>query len=154
MSSKYTTINLLINACNIWFIKCINIVGAFVSQNYMTNHSYKPYLVLNAVFHSSFFFIVIWWYPLFRLILEKMYDPCNSSSMSSNLGMRCLYFTIILLMTRQSTHTLHVLSFLGTSNIYTTHELKLSWMYLFSISSSTCLWSSFVFLGLLLYVVD
>jgi hypothetical protein len=59
-----------------------------------------------------------------------------------------------LLMTRQSTHILHVLSFLGTSNIYTTHELKLLWMYLFSISSSTCLWSSFVFLGLLLYVVD
>jgi hypothetical protein len=135
MSSKYTTTNLPLNARNTWFLKRINVLGAFVSQNGMTNHSYKPYLVLNAVFHSSPSFILIWWYPLFKSILEKIHDPYNSSSMSSSLGIGCRYFTVMLLTTRQSTHILHVPSFLGTSSTDTAQELILSRIYPFIINS-------------------
>jgi len=123
MSSKYRTINLPMNAHNTWFIKRINVLGAFVSPNDITNHSYNPCFILNVVFHSSPSFILIWRYPLFKSILEKIQDPWNSSNMSSSLGMRCLYFTIMLLMARQSTHILHVPSFLGTSRRGTTHRV-------------------------------
>jgi len=144
MSSKYTTTNLLMNARNTWFIKHINILSGFVSPNSITNHSYKPCFILNVVFHSSPSFILIWWYPLFKSILEKIQDPCNSSNMSLSLGMGCLYFTVKLLTTHLSTHILHVPSFLGKSSMGTSHGLILSRMYPFSISSSTCIWSSFV----------
>jgi len=79
-------------------------MSEFVSQNNMIIHSCKPFLIINAVFHSSPSFIIIWWCPLFKLILKKIHDSCNSSSMSSNLGIRCLYFTVVLLMARQSTY--------------------------------------------------
>jgi len=38
----------------------------------ITNNSYNPSLVLNAVFHSSTGQILIWWYPPLRSILEKI----------------------------------------------------------------------------------
>ena len=67
--------------------------------------------------------ILIWWYPLFKSISEKMQDPCNSSNMSSSLGIGCLYFTVMLLMALRWTHILHVPSFLGTSSTGTAQGL-------------------------------
>jgi hypothetical protein len=139
MSSKYTIINLPMNTCKTWFINLINVPGAFVSPNNKTNHSYKPCLVLNVVFHSSFSFILIWWYSLFKLVLEKIHVLYISSNMSSSIGIRCLYFTGMLLTARQSTHILQVSSFLGTNNTGTAQWLILSRMYPFIINSSTCL---------------
>jgi hypothetical protein len=70
----------------------------------MINHSYKPCLVLNVVFHLSSSFILIWWYPRFKSILEKIHAPYNSSNMSSSLRIGCRYFTVMLL-TMDSQHT-------------------------------------------------
>ena len=116
----------------------------------MTNHSCKPYFVLKAVFHSFPSFILIWWHPFFKSILENTQDPCNLSSISSSLGMGCRYFTIRLLIAWQSTHILHMPSFLGANKIGTTHELMFSLIYHFPINSLTYLWSSFGFSKLLI----
>jgi hypothetical protein len=59
------------NANNIWFINLLKVLGALVSPKNMTNHSYKSYLALKIVFHSSPSFILIWWYPFLRSILEN-----------------------------------------------------------------------------------
>jgi hypothetical protein len=82
--------NLPINACNIWFINLIKILGILVSPKGMTNNSYKPYLVLKTGFHSSPYFILIWGYSLLRLVLENKHDPCNLSSLLSNIRIKCL----------------------------------------------------------------
>ncbi|XP_014524000.1 uncharacterized protein LOC106780253 [Vigna radiata var. radiata] len=36
-----------------WFIKLIKVLGVLVKPKRMTNHSYKPNMVLKAIFHSS-----------------------------------------------------------------------------------------------------
>ena len=72
-----------LNNFNLGFMK---VLGALVNPKGMTNHSYKPNLVLNAVFHSSPNFIRIWWYPLRESTLENIVEPLNSSSISSSLG--------------------------------------------------------------------
>ena len=123
MSSKYTTTNLPKNARNTCFIILIKVLGAFVSPKGITNHSYNPYLVWKAVFHSSPSWILIWWYPLWRSIWLKIQKPCNSSSISSSLGMGCRYFIVILLTALQSTHILQVPSFFGTSQTGTARGL-------------------------------
>ncbi|CAJ2661906.1 unnamed protein product [Trifolium pratense] len=53
ISSKYTTTNLPKISLKTWFISLMKVLGALVSPNDITNHSYKPYFVLKAVFHSS-----------------------------------------------------------------------------------------------------
>jgi hypothetical protein len=129
MLPKYTTTNLTMNVCKLLCINLINILGAFVGPNDMTNHSYKPYLALKVIFHSSPSFILILWYQLFKSILEKIHATYNSFNMSSSLGIRCLYFTVMLLMVRQSIHILQVLSFLDISITSIIQGLILSWMY-------------------------
>jgi hypothetical protein len=119
---------------HIVFIYLMNALGAFVRPKGITSHSYNPYLVLKVIFHSSPSFI-----PLFKSIFVKIHDPCNSSNLSSSLGMGCLYFTVMLLIALQSTHFLQVPSFLGTSSTGTAHRLMLSLMCPLTINSSTCL---------------
>jgi len=80
-----------------------------------------------------------------------MIAPLNSSSMSSSLGMGCLYHTMMLLIARQSTHILHEPSFLGTKRTGTRQGERLSCTYPFLINSSTCCWISFVSSGLVRY---
>uniref|UniRef100_A0A0D3DNM8 Uncharacterized protein n=1 Tax=Brassica oleracea var. oleracea TaxID=109376 RepID=A0A0D3DNM8_BRAOL len=58
--------------------------------------------------------------------------------MSSSLGMGCLYFTVMLLMARQSTHMRQDPSFLGTRRTGTAQGLRLSLMCPFSRRSPTC----------------
>ena len=123
---------------------------ALVRPKGMTDHSYKSYFVLKAVFHSSVSFILIWWYSLFRSILENTQDSYNFSSILSSLGMDYRYFIIMLLMAWQSTHILHIPSFLGINKTRTTHGFMFSLMYTFSINSLTYLWSSLVSSELLL----
>jgi hypothetical protein len=53
MSSRCTMINFPMNYFNTSFINLINVLGAFVNTNGMTNQSNKPSFVLNYVFHSS-----------------------------------------------------------------------------------------------------
>uniref|UniRef100_A0A0A9FFV2 Uncharacterized protein n=1 Tax=Arundo donax TaxID=35708 RepID=A0A0A9FFV2_ARUDO len=43
------------------FINLMKVLGALVKPKGITNHSYRPNLVLKAVFHSSPNFILIWW---------------------------------------------------------------------------------------------
>ena len=112
----------------------------------ITNHSYSPNLVLKAVFHSSPSSILIWWYPLLRSILENIVDPSNSSS----LGIECLYLMVMLLMTLQLQHILHLPSFLGTNKTDTTQGLRLFWTQPFSNNSWNCDSISLVSSGLVL----
>jgi hypothetical protein len=53
MSSRYTMKNLPMKSFNTSFINLINLLGAFVNPNGMTNHSNNPSFILNVVFHSS-----------------------------------------------------------------------------------------------------
>jgi hypothetical protein len=53
MSSKYTTINELVNGHNISSISLMKVVGAFVNPQGMTNYSKRPSLDFKAVFHTS-----------------------------------------------------------------------------------------------------
>jgi hypothetical protein len=53
MSSRYATRNMSRYSLSISFIKRWKDAGAFVKPNGMTQYSYRPYLVRNAVFHSS-----------------------------------------------------------------------------------------------------
>jgi len=64
----------------------MKVLGALVKPKGITSHSYKLNLVLKAVFYSLPNFILIWWYPLLKSTFEKIIEPLNSSSMSSNLG--------------------------------------------------------------------
>ena len=106
----------------------MKVLGALVRPNGITSHSYRPCLVLKAVFHSSPSFMRTWWYPLLRSILENTTDPLSSSNISSNLGIGYRYLMVMLLMARQSTHMRHVPSFLGTSRTGTAQGLRLSRM--------------------------
>ena len=56
---KVDTTNLSMKALKTWFINLMNVLGALNKPKGMTNHSYKPALVLNVVFHSSPFLILI-----------------------------------------------------------------------------------------------
>lgn len=48
----------------------------------------------------------------FKSILKNILELCNSSNMSSNIGIECQYFTVMLLVSLQSTHIRQILSFL------------------------------------------
>jgi len=144
MSSKYTTTNLPKNSLKTWFINLIKVLGALVSPEGITRHSYEPYLILNAVFHSSPSLILIWWYLFLKSILENTQAPCNSSRRSSNLEIGCSYLIVILLRALQSVHILQVPSFLDTNITGTTHEIMLSCTHPLLINSLTCHWISSV----------
>jgi hypothetical protein len=53
ISSKYTTMNLPKNGFKTSFIILMNVLGALVNLNDITNHSNSPYFVLNVIIHSS-----------------------------------------------------------------------------------------------------
>jgi len=84
----------------------MKVLGELVKPKGMANHSYKPNLVLKAIFNLSLCLNLILLYLLFKSILENMVAPCNSSSKSFDLGMRCIYFMVMLLMVVQSIHIL------------------------------------------------
>ena len=46
-------------ALKTWFINLMKVLGALVKPNGITNHSYSPNFVLNAVFHPSPVFILM-----------------------------------------------------------------------------------------------
>ena len=75
ISSRYKTINLPMKYFSISFNNLIKVLEAFVKPNGITNHSYKPSFVLKVVFHSSPSLILIWWYPLFKSMLENNFYP-------------------------------------------------------------------------------
>jgi len=150
ISSKYTIKNFPINGINTYVITLIKVLGVFERPKGMTSNSYKPSLVLNVVFHSSPKQIIIWWYPFFRLILEKILAPTIISSKSSNQGMRKWYLIVILLLTRLSTHIRHDPSFLGVNMAGIVQELKLSRINPFCNSSHTCLCNLACLLGFIL----
>src|SRR3954466_1388411 len=60
------------------FINLMKVLGALVNPKGITNHSYKPNLVLNAVFHSSPNFIRIFNAKLdvrFKELLNRLPAP-------------------------------------------------------------------------------
>jgi len=72
--------------------------------------------------------------------------------MTSNLGMGCWYLKVILLMAWLFTHIPMVPSFLGTRRVGTAQGLRFSRTNPFQMSSSTCLWITWMSLGFIRYV--
>lgn len=103
----------------------IKVLEAFERPNDITSHSKRPTLVLKAIFHSLPGLIRIWWYPLFRSILENKEAPPNWSRRSLILGIGNLYLIVNLFMAQLSTHNLQDPSFLGANKVGTTQGLKL-----------------------------
>ena len=128
MSSKYTTTKWPVNGLSTWFINRMKVLGVLDSPNGITNHLYKPSFVLKVVSHSSLGLIRIWWYPLLKLIFEKILELASMSSISSNQGMGNRYLMVIFLMARLSMHIRQVPSFFGTNMAGTTQGLILSWL--------------------------
>jgi hypothetical protein len=60
MSSKYNTTNELANGRKMSSINLMKVVGEFVNPKGMTNHLKRPYLALNAFFHTSDGLIGTW----------------------------------------------------------------------------------------------
>ena len=58
-SSIYVFANLSKYNCNVLLITFYIIVKTFINPNDMTKYSYIPYFVLNTVFHSFFYLILI-----------------------------------------------------------------------------------------------
>ena len=54
--------------------------------NVMTNHSYYPYLVVNAVFSIASLAIHIYQYPERKSKVENIFGPANLSIKSDVLG--------------------------------------------------------------------
>jgi len=102
----------------------------------------QPLIQTIFSFKSSFPFIPFFYPNLmittFQIHFQKQLKPYNSSNISSNLGIRCRYFTVMLSIARQSTHIHQVLSFFGTST-GATQGLMLFRMYPFNINSPICL---------------
>src|SRR3954468_23052338 len=80
------------------FINLMKVLGALVKPNGITNHSYKPNLVLNAVFHSSPNFIRIWLMLTSLLLIQPLYlqlhtykDP-SQDLVPNNLTIRYFRF--------------------------------------------------------------
>lgn len=78
------TTHFSIRGLNTWFINLRKVEGALDSPNDMTNHSYRPTLVLKAVFYSSPGDMQIWWYQLRRSIFENIVEQLSLSNMSSS----------------------------------------------------------------------
>jgi len=162
----YMFINLLTINQDIIIVNDYKLINK--STQHMIHHSHKstrciskskrhnqPLIQTIFSFKSSFSFIPFFhpnlMIPLFKSIFENNLEPCNSSNISSNLGMGCWYFTVMLLITQQSIHIHQFLSIFGTRSTRTAQGLMLSRMYPSNINSPTCLWSSLVSSGLLLY---
>ena len=124
-----------------------------MSQKGITNHSYGSILVLKVVFHSSPSPILISWYPLFKSIFEKYFEPLKQSIKSSMQGNGNMYLMVILLISLESTHMHHPPSLFGMSNVGTTHELKLSFINPLSKSSCTYFFIFPFSRGVILYVI-
>jgi len=122
-----------------YVITLIEVLGAFNKPNGITSHLHRPSFVLKAVFHSSPKRILIWWYPLFKLIFKKNVALDIISNISFNLGIGKRYFIVILLIAWPSTHILQDPPFFGVKSARTAHGLKLSCTNPFSKSSSTFL---------------
>jgi hypothetical protein len=61
MSSRYTTIKVLVKGRRISSIILMKIVGAFFKPKGMTNHPKRPSFELKVVFHTSIYSIGTWW---------------------------------------------------------------------------------------------
>jgi hypothetical protein len=61
MSSRYTTTKQLVKGLNTSSINLMKVVGAFVNPKGMTNHSKRPSLDFNVVFHTSIGSMGTWW---------------------------------------------------------------------------------------------
>jgi len=62
MSSRYTITKESMKGCSTSFISLINISSGLHNPKCITNHSHKPYLILNVVFHMSSYFIFTLWF--------------------------------------------------------------------------------------------
>src|SRR2546430_5632522 len=65
-SSKYTATNFPKYSCRMRFINRWKVPGAYDNPKGMTNHSYNPKGVMNAVFSTSSSFMATCQYPLAR----------------------------------------------------------------------------------------
>lgn len=119
----------------------INVLGALVNLDGITNHSNKSSQVLKDVFHSSPSLIRIWWYPLLKSILENIFAPDKWSSISSRQGIGNMYLCIARLSTqiRQVPSFFHF--FVCKQCRYYTWAHALS-DHFFVNNSVTCLFSS------------
>ena len=93
---------------NTSFIKHINVAGALHKPNDITNHSYRPFLVLKDVFQVSSSFTHTCWYLDLRSNLVKHFACCNLSNKSSIMGRDCQFLSVILFKALQSMCILQV----------------------------------------------
>jgi hypothetical protein len=61
MSSRYTTIKELVKGHRISSINLMKVFGEFVNPKGMTNHLKLSCLDLKVVFHTSIYYMGIWW---------------------------------------------------------------------------------------------
>ena len=71
------------------------VAGAFVIPKVMTNHSYYPYLVVNAVFSIASLALHIYQYPEHKFKVEYTFAPANLSIKFYVLRIGYLSFLVI-----------------------------------------------------------
>jgi len=90
----------------------MKMLGALDNPKGISIYSYSPPLVLNAIFNSSHWRILIWWYPLLRSILENIVALDIKFNISSRRGMeKMILFNDFVDCTTIHTHTLCVILF-------------------------------------------
>lgn len=109
-----------------WCINRTKVPSTFERPSGMTSHSYKPSLVLKAIFYSSPGRIRIWWYLLCKSILEKILNPTSISNKLVSLRMGNRYITVILLMAWLFKHSRQLPSLFEVINEGMTDILMLS----------------------------
>ena len=111
------------------------VADALVSPNSITRYSQWPYLVQNAIFHSSLSLIRIRQQAFRKSILLKILLPYRRSSSSPISGNGQRFLTMASFKPLQSTQRHKVLSFFGTNSIGALARLTDSQMILrFNIS--------------------
>ena len=87
MSSKYTITSLMrIKSPSILFIILWNVAGILENPKYITVASKRPYLMINAVFHSFPSLMQTLLYPHLKSILVKIEALLSDSIKSAILG--------------------------------------------------------------------
>lgn len=122
--------NFPIEGQHIYVIK-IKLLGALERPNGITIHSYKSFIILKVVFYSSPSFIWIGWYPLRKLIFEKIDAPWSWSNKSLSLGIGKWYLIVILFTAWLSIHIRQVSFFLGAKSAGTAYRLALEVIFFF-----------------------
>ena len=130
--SRYAITNILRYFLSILFIRAQKIAGTLVSLNSITQYLQCLYLVQNAIFYSSPFFILIQQYLSRRSSNVNIFTSKSLSCSLEILGSRYLFFCVIALSLQQSTQSCKNLFFLETKRIRNSASKSNSQIYSFA----------------------